>query len=89
MTSSYLARSNVTEEFIGDDMQYSRSLIEVRNRVKTLLLKNYYSPNMLKFTVREENLVHGASEFVFDSVEKLNSNIFIDAKGYSVFDDDL
>jgi hypothetical protein len=44
---------------------------------------------MLKYTVREENLVHGATEFVFDSVEKLNSNIFIDAKGYCVFDDDL
>lgn len=46
----------------------SKSFVEVRNRVKQLLLKSYYSQSMLRFTVREEYLIHGASEFVFNDI---------------------
>ena len=89
MANSFLARSNVSEELLVEEMQLSMSLVEVRNKVKQLLLKNYYSPNMLKFTIREENLVHGASEYVFNDADKLNLNVYSESKGYKVSDDDL
>jgi hypothetical protein len=34
MTNLFLFRQNVTEEFYENDMAYSKSLLEVRNRVK-------------------------------------------------------
>ena len=38
MTNLFLFRQNVSEEFYENDMAYSKSLLEVRNRVKQLLL---------------------------------------------------
>ncbi len=31
---------------------------------------------MLKYTVREEYLVHGASEFVFNDIDKITGKIY-------------
>lgn len=37
---------------------------------------------MLKYTVREEYQVHGASEYIFNDADKLQNNIYKDSKGY-------
>jgi len=34
MADSYLQRSNVTEDLLGEDGQLAKSLVEIRNRVK-------------------------------------------------------
>ena len=81
---TYFAHSHLPEEIFGEDQQLSKSFVEVRNRVKQLLLKSYYSQSMLRFTVREEYLVHGASEFVFNDIDKLSGNIYTASKGYHI-----
>ena len=40
------------------------------------MLKSYYSQSILRYTVREENLVHGASEFIFNDMDKLTGKIY-------------
>jgi hypothetical protein len=44
---------------------------------------------MLRYTVREEYLVHGASEFVFNDFEKLSGKIYSGSQGYHINNDDL
>jgi len=44
---------------------------------------------MLRFTVREEGLVHGASEFVFNDMNKMTSNVYFNSNGYHISNDDL
>ena len=59
------------EEIQGDDQQFGKSLVEVRNKVKSLVLKNFYSPAMLKYTMREEYHTSGGSEYIFNDGDKL------------------
>jgi len=44
---------------------------------------------MLRYTVREEYLVHGASEFVFNDMEKLSGNVYFASHGYHINSEDL
>jgi len=69
MADSYLQRSNVTEDLLGEDGQLAKSLVEIRNRVKAQLLKTFYNQNMLKNTVREDSVWRGAAEFIFNDTE--------------------
>ena len=86
MADSFLQRSNITEDLLGDDGQLAKSLVEIRNRVKALLLKTFYSPNMLKNTIREDSVWRGAAEFIFNDTEQITGNIFGSQRGYRVVD---
>ena len=44
---------------------------------------------MLRFTVREEGLVHGAAEFVFNDMEKLTGKVYSASQGFHINCDDL
>lgn len=89
MTNLYLFRSNVSEEFFDNDMGYSKSLLEVRNRVKQLLLQQFYSKKMLQYTMREEYQAHSGSEFIFPDQELMTGNVYQIARGYMIKDEDL
>jgi hypothetical protein len=54
-----------------------------------LLLKTYYSKQMLRYTMREEFTVHGAAEYVFSDSDTLTLNIYKDSKSFSVFDESM
>jgi hypothetical protein len=77
-----MTRAQVPEEIQGDDQQFGKALVEVRNKVKQQVLKNYYSPAMLRYTMREEYHTSGASEYIFNDGDKLQLNIYTDSKGY-------
>jgi hypothetical protein len=47
MANMFLYRVNIGDEFVDQEMNYSKSLTEVRNRVKQLLLQQFYSKKML------------------------------------------
>jgi hypothetical protein len=89
MSGSFLMRSNISDEILGDDQQLSKSFVEVRNRVKAILLKTFYSPKMLRNTVREELLTRGAAEFIFNNPEMISGNVFSSNQGYRVIDREL
>ena len=63
--------------------------MEVRNEVKRLWLKSFYSPKMLKHCIAEDTAGYGASEFVFPDDEKLTGNIFMGEGGFTVTDNEL
>lgn len=44
---------------------------------------------MLRFTVREEYLAHGASEFIFNNMDKLTGKIYSGSHGYFISNEDL
>lgn len=90
MAEGYLKRINTGKEiFMDDDQVLSKSLVEVRQRVKQQVFKSFYNSKMLQNIVSEECLTYGAAEFVFPDDDKLTGNIFAGNSGFSVVDPHL
>ena len=88
MADSFLARSNIAEDMLGDQV-LAKSLCEIRNTVKRKWMESFYSRKMLENTVSEETLSYGAAEFVFPDKGKVIGNIFEGDGGFTVTDNQL
>ena len=88
MADSFLSRSNIAEEMLGEQT-LAGSLGKIRYLVKQKWVESFYSPKMLAHGVWEETLTYRAAEFVFPDGGKVTGNIFAGDKGFTVTDNEL